>query len=151
MAFLPPPPTSNDPSDPSFRDWFYKLQQYLANVGNILFSTLNFTGSNITSIETRHHNDLQEIQGGTTDERYHLTLDQYTPFTGATDGQLLIGNGDGFNLSTLTAGDNISITNGAGSITIASTGGGGDQNIDGGTASSIYTAPQVVDGGSASG
>ena len=42
-----------------------------------------------------------------------------------TDGQLLIGNSSGNTLSkaTLTAGSNITITNGNGSITIASTGG----------------------------
>jgi len=46
--------------------------------------------------------------------------------TSYTDGQLLIGNSTGNTLSktTLTAGSNITITNGAGSITIASTGGG---------------------------
>lgn len=44
-----------------------------------------------------------------------------------TDGQLLIGNTTGNTLTkaTLTAGSGISITNGAGSITIAATGGGG--------------------------
>jgi hypothetical protein len=44
-----------------------------------------------------------------------------------TDGQLLIGNSTGNTLTkaTLTAGSGISITNGAGSITINSTGGGG--------------------------
>jgi hypothetical protein len=43
-----------------------------------------------------------------------------------TNGQLLIGNTTGNTLTkaTLTAGTNISITNGAGSITIAATGGG---------------------------
>ena len=43
-----------------------------------------------------------------------------------TDGQLLIGNSTGNTLtkSTLTAGSNITITNGAGSITIAASGGG---------------------------
>lgn len=44
--------------------------------------------------------------------------------SGATNGQLLIGNGSGFALSTLTAGTNISITNGAGTITVAATGSG---------------------------
>lgn len=43
----------------------------------------------------------------------------------AANGQLLIGNASGFSLATLTAGAGISITNGAGSITIAATGGGG--------------------------
>ena len=47
--------------------------------------------------------------------------------TSYTDGQLLIGNSTGNTLSkaTLTAGSNITITNGSGTITIASTGGGG--------------------------
>jgi len=40
-----------------------------------------------------------------------------------TNGQVLIGNGTGYSLSTLTAGTGIAITNGAGSITIANSGG----------------------------
>ena len=40
-------------------------------------------------------------------------------------GQLLIGNGTNYTLNTLTAGANITITNGPGTITIAATGGGG--------------------------
>jgi hypothetical protein len=39
-----------------------------------------------------------------------------------TNGQLLIGNGSGFALSTLTAGTGMTITNNAGSITLASAG-----------------------------
>ena len=39
-----------------------------------------------------------------------------------TDGQLLIGNGTGYTLNTLGAGSGISVTNGAGTITIANTG-----------------------------
>ena len=47
--------------------------------------------------------------------------------TSYTDGQLLIGNSTGNTLTkaTLTAGTNITITNGAGAITIAASGGGG--------------------------
>lgn len=41
-----------------------------------------------------------------------------------TNGQLLIGNGSGYSLATLTAGTNVTITNSAGGITIASTGSG---------------------------
>ena len=40
-----------------------------------------------------------------------------------TSGQVPIGNGSGYTLSTLTAGNGIDITNGAGSITIARSGG----------------------------
>jgi hypothetical protein len=40
----------------------------------------------------------------------------------AANGTLLIGNGGGFSLATLTAGTNISIVNGVGSITISCSG-----------------------------
>jgi hypothetical protein len=43
-----------------------------------------------------------------------------------TNGQLLIGNGAGYTLATLTQGANVTITSGTGSITIAATGGGGN-------------------------
>lgn len=57
-----------------------------------------------------------------------------TGLTGTpTNGQLLIGNGSGFSLATLTAGSNVTITNSAGGITIAATGGGGG----GGTVTSV--------------
>jgi hypothetical protein len=49
-----------------------------------------------------------------------------------TNGQLLIGNGSGFVNSTLTAGTGISISNGAGSITISAT--DGNITLDDGTA-----------------
>ncbi len=39
-----------------------------------------------------------------------------------TNGQILIGNGTGFSLATLTAGTGVSITNGSGSVTINSSG-----------------------------
>jgi hypothetical protein len=39
-----------------------------------------------------------------------------------TNGQLLIGNGTGYTLNTLGAGAGISVTNGAGTITVANTG-----------------------------
>jgi len=57
--------------------------------------------------------------------------------TSYTDGQLLIGNTTGNTLAkaTLTAGTNITITNGAGTITIDAAGGGG-----GGAGSNLYLA-----------
>jgi len=41
--------------------------------------------------------------------------------TAPTNGQLLIGNGTGYVQAALTAGSNITITNGAGTITVAAT------------------------------
>jgi len=62
-----------------------------------------------------------------------------------TDGQLLIGNSTGNTLSkaTLTAGANVTITNGPGTITIAATGGGGG---GGGTVTSV-SAGEGLSGG----
>lgn len=57
--------------------------------------------------------------------------------TTPTNGQLLIGNGTGYTLSTLTASTGISITNAAGSITIASTGGGYTWTVVTGTTQTI--------------
>ncbi len=43
--------------------------------------------------------------------------------TAPANGQMLIGNGTGFALSTITAGSGINVTNGAGTISISATGG----------------------------
>jgi hypothetical protein len=62
--------------------------------------------------------------------------------TSYTDGQLLIGNSSGNTLTkaTLTAGSNVTITNGNGTITIASSGGGGGGTITSVTASTPLSA-----------
>jgi hypothetical protein len=70
------------------------------------------TGTNFSATSLTLTNALKIAEGGT-------GLD-----TTPTNGQLLIGNGTGYALSTLTAGDGISVTNNAGSITIAASGGG---------------------------
>jgi hypothetical protein len=46
-----------------------------------------------------------------------------------TNGQLMIGNGSGFTLATLTAGSGITVTNAAGSITITNSSTGGAQDF----------------------
>lgn len=45
-----------------------------------------------------------------------------------SNGQVLIGDGSGYNATTLTAGSNVTITNGVGTITIAASAGGGLTN-----------------------
>ena len=47
----------------------------------------------------------------------------------AANGKILIGNGTGFSLANLTAGSNVTITNSAGGITIAASGGGGSGTV----------------------
>ena len=77
--------------------------------GTLASARLPSSGVNAASITT---GTLAVANGGT-----GLTS---TP----SNGQLDIGNGSGFTRATLTAGSGISITNGAGSISIAATGGG---------------------------
>jgi len=74
------------------------------------------TGSSLTSVGTI----ATGVWNGTTIGRAHGG----TGLTAApSNGQLLIGNGSGYALSTLTAGSNITITEGSGTISIASAGG----------------------------
>lgn len=64
-----------------------------------------------------------------------------------SNGQLLIGTGSGFQLTTLTAGTNITITNTSGNITIASSGSGGGS----GTTTNSLTIGTGLSGGSFNG
>ena len=83
---------------------------------------LTFTGGPVTSTGNITMSGVLGVSAGGTGSN-----------TAPTDGQLLIGNGTGFNLATITAGSNINITNGPGTITISSTGGGGS-NVSANTA-----------------
>jgi len=77
---IPPPPSPNsDFNDFSWKDWFRILRNAIVEIGVGAWKALNFTGSNITDIETRNHNDLQNIQGGGASEKYHLTAAAYDP------------------------------------------------------------------------
>lgn len=64
-----------------------------------------------------------------------------------SNGQLLIGTGSGFQLTTLTAGTNITITNTSGNITIASSGSGGAS----GTTTNALSIGTGLSGGSFNG
>lgn len=75
---LPPPPNPNtDMSDYSWKDWFARLRDYIVNKGLILWSQIDFTGSNITDIQKRSHQDLQTLLGGNATERYHMTAAEH--------------------------------------------------------------------------
>ena len=50
--------------------------------GTLSWSKVNKTGSNLTDLATRLHNDLQSLQGGASGEYYHLTNTQLTGLTG---------------------------------------------------------------------
>jgi hypothetical protein len=86
-----------------------------ANITTFTATSSNITtltGTNWSATSLTLTNALKIAEGGT-------GLDS-TP----TNGQLLIGNGSGYTLATLTAGTGLSVTNATGSITIAASGGG---------------------------
>jgi hypothetical protein len=70
------------------------------------------------------------------------------------NGQVPIGNGSNFTLATITAGNNVSITNGSGTITIAATGGatgGGTDKVfvqNGQTVTTTYSFPSATNASS---
>lgn len=138
MAFqLPPPPVGEDLRSPAWRDWLYKMSKAFSTAGSILWTAITLpssvantvlagptTGADATAaFRALVAADLPTVtvaKGGTGQTTY-------------TNGQLLIGNTSGNTLTkaTLTAGSNVTITNGAGTITIASTGGGGGSSTGG--------------------
>lgn len=67
---VPPPPFIGDST---VSRWLNLLWKRVNTAGQILWSTLQFDGSNLTDLETRNHNDLQNIQGGVAGKYYHLT------------------------------------------------------------------------------
>lgn len=82
MAIQLPPIPNNPVTDTHvWRDWFFKVSQILVQTAQIAWTSLDFTGSNLLDIQTRQHNALQDIQGGFTNEYYHLTLAQYNKVT----------------------------------------------------------------------
>jgi hypothetical protein len=68
-----------------------------------------------------------------------------------TNGQLLIGNGSGYTLNTLTAGTNVSISNTAGGITISATPSSGGTvtsvSADGGTTGLTFSGSPITTSG----
>ena len=79
---IPPAPIRDPFGSYTWEEWFRKMRdRALASVTSVTWSGIDFTGSNITSILTRNHNDLTTIQGGTSAEYYHLTDSQHTNLT----------------------------------------------------------------------
>lgn len=84
LAPIPNLPVGNSHE---WREWFFNLWESLGGAqGQIFFTDLNFTGSNITDIQTRAHNTLQGLQGGNIGgtEYYHLDASQYAAISALT-------------------------------------------------------------------
>jgi hypothetical protein len=81
---LPPTPMGVPPGHSFWNDWYEKLRT-IVNEGSIsvLWSNINFSGSSLTDLASRAHNNLQSSQGGTAGEFYHLTAAEYAALQAA--------------------------------------------------------------------
>jgi hypothetical protein len=80
MSSIPPPPTKVPLDNHQWQLWFDKIRQAAQNPSGVQWANIVFTGSNLTDIAIRNHNQLQTIQGGTANQYYHLTSNEYTYF-----------------------------------------------------------------------
>lgn len=78
---LPPPPINDQPGSFTWLEWYRQLRNYISTNGSVPWYIINFAGSNITDIATRDHDQLQNIDGGTAGEHYHLTAAQHAALT----------------------------------------------------------------------
>jgi hypothetical protein len=118
-AGLVPIPNQPISETHEWREWFFNLWESLGGAqGQIFYTGLNFTGSNLNSIQTRAHNILQGLQGGNVGgtEYYHLDSTQYATLT-ALSLPLSIANGG--TAATTQAGARTNLGLGSGlSVTI---------------------------------
>jgi hypothetical protein len=63
---LPPPPAGDPSGSFSWIEWFRKLQLYLTSTGKVPWNVVDKTGSNLSDLATRNHNNLNNIDGGGT-------------------------------------------------------------------------------------
>lgn len=70
---LPPPPINDKPGSFTWLEWYRQLRNYVSTSGSVPWYILNFAGSSITDIASRDHNNLQNLQGGSAGEMYHLS------------------------------------------------------------------------------
>lgn len=75
---LPPPPTRAANGDFAWTAWYNQLYTLLSTTGAVSWSLVDKAGSSIADLQNKNHNLLTAMQGGTTNEYYHLTSAEYT-------------------------------------------------------------------------
>ena len=101
------PPIPKEPISPDshiWRDWFNGLRNVLIGSiqGVVSWASINFTGSDIKDIVARSHQDLQNLQGGTAGQYYHLTAAQFTSVGTVTSVSVVSANGFAGTVATAT-------------------------------------------------
>lgn len=93
---IPPPPVQSEDRS-IWNNWYIAVKDAINNLrADLKWINLDFTGSNITDVQSRSHQNLQNLQGGSSTERYHLTSTQATAIAAfnATQWTDLTDNGD---------------------------------------------------------
>jgi len=86
VSFPIPPLNSPDKNSRVWHLWFDQLRRFLSDASGLIpWASINKSGSNLTDLTTRRHNDLQIIQGGAADNYYHLTAAQLVDLTDGND------------------------------------------------------------------
>lgn len=88
---LPPTPTGSPPGSAFWNQWYEQLR-LIVNDGlvSVLWSNIDFSGSNLTDLVNRAHNNLQSIQGGTPGQYYHMTAAQNTALNSGYTGSVAL-------------------------------------------------------------
>ena len=86
---LPKPPIHDETLSYSWRAWLNRLYVRANDAGQIAGTQVDLALSNLVDIGTRLHNDLQNIQGGTTAEYYHLKSLQNSTLTNGSNADSL--------------------------------------------------------------
>lgn len=84
---IPPSPIDAPFGSYNWQDWYFKVRKAINDAATLQWSQItDFTGSNLTQLVTRNHNDLQSFQGGAPNDYYHLTNAQWTALTAGFTG-----------------------------------------------------------------
>ena len=73
-----PPASDTNFSSVAWQRFFHDLFTRVTAAGMVAWAQISTVGSNLTDLATRNHNDLQNSQGGSATEEYHLTAADYT-------------------------------------------------------------------------
>jgi hypothetical protein len=79
---LPPPPTRAGAGDFAWTAWYNQLYTLLNTQGSVSWNLVNKAGSSIADLQNKNHNLLTAIQGGASNDYYHLTAADYGRTTG---------------------------------------------------------------------
>lgn len=78
---LPPPPTRADNGDFAWVAWYNQLYSLLSTTGSVQWALIDKAGSSIADLQSKNHDLLTGLQGGTSGEHYHLTAAEYATLT----------------------------------------------------------------------